>query len=79
MLEEVFIIIGFTGYFDFDKKKLKTNRINKMAASIQSFLHVKLPITFLFPSRFLSDLYQNSWFLKLFNLKYISNMGAKTL
>ena len=36
MLEEVFIIIGFSGYFDFNKN-MKTNRINKMAGPIKSF------------------------------------------
>ena len=33
MLEEIFILIGFNIYFDFNKN-LKTNRINKMAAPI---------------------------------------------
>ena len=37
MLEEVFIIIGFSVvYFDFNKN-IKTNRMNKMAAPIESF------------------------------------------
>ena len=35
MLEEIFIIIGFSGYFDFNKN-MKINRINKMAAPIKS-------------------------------------------
>ena len=36
MLEDIFIIIGSSVYFDFNKN-MKTNRINKMAAPIQSF------------------------------------------
>ena len=35
MLEEVFIISGFSGYFDFNEN-MKTSRINKMAAPIKS-------------------------------------------
>ena len=36
MLGEVFILSGLSVYFDFNKN-MKTNRINKMAAPIQSF------------------------------------------
>ena len=38
MLEEVFIIIAFSGYFHFNKN-MKTNRINKMAALIFGMLN----------------------------------------
>ena len=61
MLEEVFIIIELSVYFDFNKN-MKTKRKTKWRRSYNHFLYLKLPITFLFPSRFLSTLYQNVWF-----------------
>ena len=51
MLGEVFILNKFSVYF-YLNEHMQFYRANKMAAPIQSFLHVKLPITFLFSGRF---------------------------
>ena len=41
MLIEVFILIGFNVYFDFNKN-MKTNRTNKWRRPYNHFLHVKV-------------------------------------
>ena len=63
MLEEVFFIIGFSVYFDF-YKNMKTNRINKMAAPLQSFFACKIDYNFLISQPIFINFISNFMVLK---------------
>ena len=63
MLIEVFILIGFNVYFDFNKN-MKTNRTNKMAAPIQSFFACQIAYNILISQPIFINFISKFMFLK---------------